>query len=493
MSTKKKDYTVLKKDVKRFLSIKREASEYRPVCERVKDYKDVVVPKSADQARSQAGRCMDCGTPFCHSNCPVGNLIPEWNAAQFEGNMDKAFTLLNETNTLPEITGRVCPALCEAGCVLGVNDDAVTCRENELSIIETAFEKGYIKACPPKRRTGKKVAVVGSGPAGFAAATQLNRAGHTVTVFERDEAPGGVMRYGIPDFKLEKWVIDRRADLMKEEGVKFKCNTEVGSEKMPMEKILADFDAVCLTGGSRTPRDLPIKGRELEGIHFAMDFLMQSNRRVAGKKIAKKDEILATGKNVVVIGGGDTGSDCVGTSNRQGAGCVVQIEVMPKPPEDRTADYPWPNYPLMLKTTSSHQEGVDRDWCVLTKEFIGEEGKVKKIKCVRVEFEEAKDGGRPAMKEVPGSEFEIDADLVVLAIGFLHPEHEGMLKDLGVKLDGRGNVETGSGFKTSVDKVFAAGDMRRGQSLIVWAVSEGRKAAAEIDEFLMGKTSLPNY
>jgi glutamate synthase (NADPH/NADH) small chain len=434
---------------------------------------------------------MDCGTPFCHWGCPVGNYIPEWNDLVMAGQWEKAFELLNATNNLPEMTGRVCPAPCEYSCVLGINDDPITIRENELSIIEHGFKKGYIKPQKPKKRTGKTVAVVGSGPAGLACAAQLNKAGHSVTVFERDDKPGGILRYGIPDFKLEKWIIDRRIKLMKKEGVIFKTNADVGSDKYPTHLIHDEFDAACLTGGSRVPRDLKIEGRGYDGIHFAMDYLIQNNKRVMGKRIPRKQSIHAKGKKVVVIGGGDTGADCVGTAHRQGAKSVVQIEVMPKPPECRTEDYPWPRYPLLLKSSTSHQEGGERQWSVLTKKFIDKKGKVIKLLCAQVEFKQDESGTCPVMNEIPGSEFEIEADLVILAIGFVHPEHEGLLSDLHLERDKRGNVKTDDTFMTSVKRIFAAGDMHRGQSLIVWAISEGRQAAYHIDKFLMGSSQLP--
>lgn len=476
-------------EVKGFLKVKRQISEYRPVCERVKDFKDVTMPKPEEDTRQQASRCMDCGTPFCHWGCPVGNYIPEWNDLVFEKQWDKAFELLNATNNLPEITGRVCPATCEYACVLGINDDPVTIRENELAIIEYAFEKGLIKADPPEERTGKRVAIVGSGPAGLACAMQLNKVGHNVTVYEKDDRIGGILRYGIPDFKLEKWVLDRRLKLMEEEGVKFETNTNVGVD-IKGKKLLKDNDAVCLAGGSRVPRDLNIEGRSLSGIHFAMDYLTQGNRSSSGETIPEKELITAKGKKVVVIGGGDTGSDCVGTANRQGASCVVQIEVLPRPEECRTEDYPWPQYPLILKTSSSHEEGSERHWAVLTKSFEGKNGKVEKLKCVKVEFSKDEKNTCPVMKEVKGSEFEVEADLVILAVGFVHPDHEGLLKDMGIELDERKNVKTDDTFKTSIDKVFSCGDMNRGQSLVVWAISEGRKTAYNIDKYLMGETSL---
>lgn len=472
-------------DPRGFLKIKRGKTEYRPVCERVKDFDRVFVARKAEKAQEQASRCMDCGTPFCHSACPIGNYIPEWNDLMFKGQWKKALALLMASNNLPEVTGRVCPALCEYACVLGINDDPVTVRENELSIVEKGYEQKVIVPRPPKKRTGKKVAVIGSGPSGLACAEQLNRAGHTVTVFEKDDRIGGILRYGIPDFKLEKTVLDRKIDLMTKEGVVFKVSTEAGTD-IAVEKLRRDFDAVCLCGGSRLPRDLAIPGRELEGIYFAMDFLTQANKRAAGDKVLAGQSIDAKGKRVLVIGGGDTGSDCIGTSIRQGASCVVQVEVLPKPPEERTPEMPWPKYPMLLKTTTSHEEGGERRWSILTRKFNGNGRKVSSVSCVKVEF--VKDAaGRQVMKELPGTEFEIKADLVVLAIGFLSPVKTGLLEKLGVELDQRGNVKTDDRQMTSVKGVFSAGDMRRGQSLVVWAVSEGRRAASSIDVYLGGK------
>lgn len=460
-------------DVKGFLKIARQNGQYRPVCERVQDFKHVLRLRPERQSQEQASRCMDCATPFCHWGCPIGNYIPEWNDHMFRGRWEASLALLEAANNLPEITGRVCPALCEYACVLGLNDDPVTIRENELAIIESGFKNGLIKASRVKTRTGKKVAVIGSGPAGLSAAAQLNRAGHSVIVFERDEKAGGILRYGIPDFKLEKNILDRRIDIWKKEGIIFKTGTDVGTA-YPVKKLLPEFDAFLLAAGSRVPRDLEIEGRELKGIYFAMDYLTQSNKRVYGEKIPKDKLIDAKGKKVVVIGGGDTGADCVGTAHRQGADCVVQIEVLPRPPEYRSENCPWPKYPMLLKTTSSHEEGGKRHWAVETKRFIGDNGFVKKLSCVS-----------------SGTELEIDADLVIIAIGFLHTEHSGLLSDIGVELDERGNVKADPYFMTSVKKIFSAGDMRRGQSLVVWAISEGRRAAYNIDKYLMGESSLP--
>lgn len=476
-------------DPKGFLKVKRLPGQYRPVCERRADTREVIVPRTDDQNKEQASRCMDCGTPFCHWGCPVGNYIPEWNDAVFQGKWGKAAKLLSATNNLPEITGRICPAPCEYACVLGINDDPVTIREDELAIIEYAYTHKLIKANPPKKRTGKKIAVVGSGPAGLSAADQLNKAGHTVTVFERDEKIGGILRFGIPDFKLEKSVLDRKIALLQTEGIMFKTGIDVGIDvKTPALK--KEFDAICLSGGSRVARDLPIEGRNLAGIHFAMEYLIQNNRRVAKELIPANQLIDAKNKSVVVVGGGDTGADCVGTAHRQGASCVVQIELLAQPSKCRPAHQPWPLYPMLLKTSTSHEEGGERKWSVLTKKFIGANGRVKKLSCVNVVFEkDAK--GCPQMKEVAGSEFEIEADLVVLALGFLYPEKKGLIEDLKLELDQRGNIKTGDDYMTSSKGVFAAGDMRRGQSLIVWAIAEGRRAAHHIDTFLMGSTTLP--
>lgn len=477
-------------DPKGFLKVRREAGIYRPVCERITDYKEVFGLRPEGLSKEQASRCMDCGTPFCHWGCPVGNYIPEWNDLMFRGKWKRAIELLHATNNFPEFTGRICPAMCEYACVLGINDEPVTVRENELSIVENAFKAGLIRANPPKKRTRKAVAVIGSGPAGLATADQLNKAGHTVAIFERDDKPGGILRYGIPDFKLAKSIIDRRIDILKREGIKFVMGADAGVT-LPVSKLTKDFDAICLSLGSRVPRDLKIEGRELAGIHFAMDYLIRSNKRISAGKAPSDDPLDAKGKKVLVIGGGDTGADCVGTAHRQGASCIMQIEVLPKPADCRTPDFPWPKYPAILKTSTSHEEGGIRSWAVLTKKFIGDSEGVKRVVCAKLDFSERDAKGCPVMKEIPGAEFEIDADLVILAIGFIHPEHRGLIKELGVELDNRGNVKTGSDYMTSVKNVFASGDARRGQSLVVWAISEGRRAAHSIDKYLVGSTNLP--
>jgi len=477
------------KDIKGFLKIKRETADYRPVDERKSDYKEVFILRKPECSEQQGSRCMDCGTPFCHWGCPIGNMIPEWNEYLAHGKWDKAWEILRSTNNFPEFTGRICPAFCEAACTLGLNNEPITCRENELGIVEKAWELGLITPKAPKNRTGKKIAVVGSGPAGLAAADQLNAAGHTVTIFEKDKKAGGWLRYGIPDFKLDKSVLDRRFKLMEQEGVVFKCGVDVGKD-IKAADLTKDFDAVVLSGGARQPRDLPIPGRKLNGVHYAGDFLRQSNKRVSGEAYSDAD-ILATGKNVVVIGGGDTGSDCVGTSNRQNAKHVYQIEVMPQPAACREdGACAWPSYPLLLKTTSSHEEGVVREWSILTKEFVGDtNGNVKQLNCVRVEF--VKENGKQTMKEIAGSEFVVAAELVLLAVGFVAPVHAGLLDDLGVAYDNRGNVQTDAAMSTSVKKIFAAGDMRTGQSLVMKCIAEGRKTAYFVDSFLMGASSLP--
>jgi glutamate synthase (NADPH/NADH) small chain len=475
-----------------FLEFTRELPHKRPPAERVNDYKEFIEMYSDEKLNQQAARCMDCGTPFCHSGCPVGNQIPEFNDAVYRKSWQEAYEILSSTNNFPEFTGRICPAPCESACVLGINQPAITIEEIEKHIIEIAFEKGFVVPKEPAIRTGKKVAVIGSGPAGMAAATQLNLAGHNVTLFERDDEPGGLCRYGIPDFKLEKWVIDRRINIMKEEGIEIKCNANVGVN-ISINDLLREYHAIVLAGGSTIPRDLSIPGRDLKGIHFAMDFLKQQNKRVSHKEV-KDEDIFATGKNVVVIGGGDTGSDCVGTSNRQKATSITQFELLPKPPGSRTPYMPWPSFPMILKTTSSHEEGANRHWAIATKEFIGDEnGNLKALKIVDLEWKFTEENKPAQFVEVAGSETEIPCELALLAMGFVHPQHEGLLSQLDVELDERGNVKASEKeFHTNIAKIFAAGDMRRGQSLVVWAISEGRECARKVDEYLMGYSLLPS-
>ncbi|MBI2496235.1 MAG: glutamate synthase subunit beta [Candidatus Omnitrophica bacterium] len=478
------------KDAIPFLDVERREPAYRPVAERLKDYREVAVLREEAQSQAQASRCLTCGLPFCQWSCPLGNEVPIWNRHLAEGNWEEAFRALQATNNLPEVTARVCPALCEPACVLGISWDAVTVRENELAIIERAFQHGVVRPHPPRHRTGKSVAVVGSGPAGLSCADQLNQAGHQVVVFERDDKIGGLLRYGIPDFKLEKWVLDRRLAIWQAEGIAVRTGVEVGVT-YPVSRLRHDVDAVCLAGGSRVPRDLPIEGRGLRGIHVALDYLAQSNRRVAGERIPASERIDAGGRQVVVIGGGDTGADCVGTAHRQGAARVVQLEILPRPPERRRPTDLWPDYPAILRTSSSHEEGGERDWAVLTKAFLGANGSVESLSCVRVEWTQPDPTSRPVMRERPGTEFHVDADLVLLALGFVSPERHGWLDALGVRFDARGNVQTDQRSMTSVDGVFSTGDMRRGQSLVVHAISDGRNAAHHIDRYLMGSSSLP--
>jgi glutamate synthase (NADPH/NADH) small chain len=472
-----------------FMEFGRELPAKRDAKARIQDYKEIELTLPEPLAKQQASRCMDCGIPFCHNGCPLGNIIPEFNGAVYEQNWEYAYEILSSTNNFPEFTGRICPAPCESACVLGINKPPVTIEAIERFIIEAAYSKGLVKPSPPAVRTGKKVAVIGSGPAGLAAAAQLNKAGHYVTVFERADAIGGLLRYGIPDFKMEKWIIDRRLKVMEEEGIEFRTNANVGVN-VKVKHLMEDYDALVLCGGSTMPRDLPIPGRNLKGVHFAMEFLPQQNARVGGRPVPGKEEIWATGKNVLVIGGGDTGSDCVGTSNRHGAVSVTQIELMPMPPKERATSTPWPHWPMMVRTSTSHEEGCNRHWGILTKEFIGDEnGNLKAIKLVDLDWSKAEPGKPPRFEEVPGSEREIPCELALLAMGFLHPQYEGMLADLGVELDERSNVKC-INYQTSVPKVFSAGDMRRGQSLVVWAISEGREAARAVDKFLMGETKL---
>ncbi|MEP6846840.1 MAG: glutamate synthase subunit beta [Panacibacter sp.] len=486
-----------------FLEFTRELPEKRAVQERVNDYKEFIERFSEQKLTQQAARCMDCGVPFCHSGCPLGNIIPEFNDAVYEKNWKEAYDILTSTNNFPEFTGRICPAPCESACVLGINQPPVAIEEIERHIIEIAFEQNLVKARKPNLRTGKKVAVVGSGPAGLAAAAQLNYAGHSVTVYERDDAPGGLLRYGIPDFKLEKWIIDRRVSLMEEEGIVFKCNANVGVN-ISVNDLLREYNAIVLAGGSTAPRDLNIPGRDLKGVYFAMQFLKQQNKRVAGltptlstggegvESNIFHEELKATGKNVVVIGGGDTGSDCVGTSNRHGAVSVTQFELLPKPSESRTPYMPWPTYPMTLKTSSSHEEGAERQWAIATKAFVGDEnGHLKALRIVDLEWKTTEEGRPANFVEREGSEREIPCELALFAMGFVHPQHEGMLDQIGVELDERGNVKaTEKEYQSNISKIFACGDMRRGQSLVVWAISEGRECAKKVDEFMMGYSLL---
>jgi len=483
-----------------FLEFTRELPSKRKKEERVHDYKEFVNLYDEQKLNEQSARCMNCGVPFCHSGCPLGNIIPEFNDAVYRKNWKEAYDLLTSTNNFPEFTGRICPAPCESACVLGINQPPVSIEEIEKHIIETAFQKGFVTPRIPHVRSGKKVAVIGSGPAGLAAAAQLNYAGHTVTVYERDDEPGGLLRYGIPDFKLEKWVVERRVKLMEEEGVVFKCKSNVGVN-VNINDILRENSAVVLAGGSTVPRNLSVPGRELKGVYYAMQFLKQQNKRVAGKDPLANaevesnifsEELSAQGKNVVVIGGGDTGSDCVGTSNRHGAVSVTQFELLPKPPEDRTTFMPWPTYPMVLKTSSSHEEGCERQWAIATKEFIGDEnGNLKALKIVDLEWTISEDGRPAKFTERPGSEREIPCELALLAMGFVHPQHEGLLNELEVELDERGNVRAlEKDYQTNIPKIFVAGDMRRGQSLVVWAISEGRECARRVDMFLNNGQSI---
>ncbi|MDE3211728.1 MAG: glutamate synthase subunit beta [Bacteroidota bacterium] len=473
-----------------FLEFTRELPAKRTVEERLQDYNEFIERFSDEKLNQQASRCMNCGIPFCHNGCPLGNVIPEFNDAVYRKNWKEAYDILSSTNNFPEFTGRICPAPCESACVLGINQPAITIEEIERHIIEIAFDMGLVKPQKPHIRTGKKIAVIGSGPAGLAAAAQLNYAGHHVTVFERDDEPGGLLRYGIPDFKLEKWVVERRVKIIEEEGVVFMCNANVGVD-IHINDLLREYQAIVLAGGSTIPRDLPIPGREAAGVHFAMDFLKQQNKRVSAKTL-EGDDILATGKNVVVIGGGDTGSDCVGTSNRQGAISVTQLELLPKPPSVRTEHMPWPSYPMILKTTSSHEEGAERRWAIATKEFVmDEQGNLKALRMVDLQWQIAEDGRPAKFVEVPGSETEIPCQLALLALGFVHPQHKGLLDQLEIELDERGNVRASEKlYQTNIQKIFTAGDMRRGQSLVVWAISEGRECARKVDEYLMGHSLL---
>jgi glutamate synthase (NADPH/NADH) small chain len=466
-----------------FLEIDRRERRYALASDRIRNYREFMLPLSEEATRDQAARCMDCGIPYCHNGCPVNNQIPDWNDLVYSGEWRAALENLHSTNNFPEFTGRVCPAPCEASCTLNIQDAPVTIKTIECAIVDRGWEEGWIVPEPPTRHTGKTIAVVGSGPAGLACAQQLARAGHEVHVYEKSAKPGGLLRYGIPDFKMEKHHVERRIAQMEAEGIVFHCGITVGAG-LGASKLLAEHDAVVLAGGAEKPRDLPIPGRELNGVHFAMDFLPQQNRRVSREPIIANDQpILASGKHVIVVGGGDTGSDCIGTSVRQGALSVTQLEIMPRPPEKENKLLTWPDWPLKLRTSSSHEEGAERDFAVMTQRLSGENGTVKNLHCVRLDT---------AMKPAPGTEFDLRADLVLLAMGFVSPVHEGLVSDLGIALDGRGNIAANTAdYRSSIDKVFACGDMRRGQSLVVWAIREGRQAARAVDLFLEGESALP--
>ncbi len=478
-------------DVKGFMKYDRQDFDKQDPKERVKHWKEFVIDMPEEELKLQGARCMDCGVPFCQQGCPIGNIIPDWNDLVFRNRWKEAIERLHKTNNFPEFTGRICPAPCENSCVLSINEPAVTIKNIEVSVVERAYKEGWIKAEPPKHRNDKKVAIVGSGPAGLACADQLNKAGFHVTVYEKNEFLGGLLTLGIPEFKMEKSIVERRLKRMEKEGVKFKTKVNVGVD-VSAKKLADDYDAVVLCGGAEDPRNLPVPGRELKGVHFAMDFLAQQNRRCLGKKIDADVSITAEGKNVVVIGGGDTGSDCIGTSNRQGAKRVVNFELLPKPPKDRDADNPWPNWAFIYRESTSHQEGVDREFAVMTKKFTGDaDGNVKKLHAVRLEFgDKDPKTGRRDMKEIPGSEFEIDADLVLLAMGFLGPVKNGLLEELGVELTDRGNVKADANKMTNVPGIFTAGDMTRGQSLVVWAIQEGRAAAEGVANYLLAEANV---
>ena len=471
-----------------FLELDRQDRSYADPKERLNHYKEFVIPHPEPALKAQASRCMNCGIPYCHNGCPVNNIIPDWNHLVYEGDWQNALEVLHSTNNFPEFTGRICPAPCEASCTLNLIDQPVTIKSIECAIVDKGWENGWISPQIPAKRTGKSVAVVGSGPAGLAAAQQLARAGHSVTVFEKNDRIGGLLRYGIPDFKLEKHLINRRAVQMEAEGVEFRTSTEVGVD-ISIKSLKENFDAIVLSGGAEEPRRLDIPGAELPGVRLAMEFLTQQNKRNAGDdelRAAPRGSLLATGKHVVVIGGGDTGSDCVGTSNRQGAASVTQIEIMPQPPEKENKLLTWPDWPLKLRTSTSHEEGVARDWAILTKRVQGKDGQVTGLECVRVEWVDGK------MQEIAGSEFTLKADLILLAMGFTGPRKPGLLDQSGVALDGRGNVAANTtDYRTSDPQIFACGDMRRGQSLVVWAIREGRQAARAVDEALMGASQLP--
>ena len=474
-----------------FLQTPRVPPQRRPVQERMGDYRELYQDWPETEAKDQGSRCMDCSVPFCHMGCPLGNVIPDFNHQVYLGNWEAALRVLQSTNNFPEFTGRICPAPCEAACVLNINDDPVTIEYIEKEIADRGFAEGWIKPEPPQNRTGKKVAVVGSGPAGLAAAQQLNRAGHWVTVFERNEYIGGLLILGIPDFKLDKEVVVRRVDLLSEEGVEFRTGVNVGQD-FPVQRLLDEYDAVCLTCGSTEARDLPAPGRQLAGVHFAMEYLTQQNRLLAGQTIDPSERISAEGKRVVILGGGDTGADCLGTALRQGAEVVHQFELLSEPPEKRRSNNPWPQWPMILRSSPAHEEGGVRDYDILTKSFTGRNGQLEQLHAVRLDWSQFDENGRPIMQEIEGSEFDVDADLVLLAMGFLHPEHKGMVEDLALELDPRGNIKADENKMTSRPGVFTGGDASRGQSLVVWAIAEGREMARGVDSYLMGRTSLPH-
>ena len=477
-------------DIKGFMKYGRVDFKKEPVTERVKHWKEFYKSLPEEELRKQGGRCMDCGVPFCQEGCPIGNIIPDWNDLVYRDQWRDAIERLHRTNNFPEFTGKICPAPCENACVLAINQPAVTIKNIEIAIIERAYERGWIKPYPPRIRTGKRVAVIGSGPAGLTVADQLNKAGHRVIVFEKSEALGGLLTLGIPDFKLEKWVVERRLDIMRKEGVEFRTGVHVGVD-ISAQKIREEYDAMVLCGGAEKPRDLEVPGRELGGIHFAMDYLTQQNLLNMGFPIDSAPRLTAAGKRVIVLGGGDTGSDCIGTANRQGARSILQYELLPEPPQERAQDNPWPQWAFVLRTSTSQEEGVERDYNILTQHLSGEKGQLKKLHAVRLEWgPRDPKTGRSSMREIPGSAFEVEVDLLLLAMGFTGAVRKGMLDELGVETDGRGNVKHDENKMTSVPGVFTAGDMARGQSLVVWAIQEGRRAAVGVDKFLMGKTEL---
>ena len=473
-----------------FKEFGREPPQRRPVQDRLKDYGEFYVEWPEQSIRDQGARCMNCAVPFCHTGCPLGNIIPDWNEMVYRGRWKEALDALHSTNNFPEFTGRICPAPCESSCILAINQDPVTIEYIEKAIADRGFQEGWIAPEPPKTRTGKRVAVVGSGPAGLAAAQQLNRAGHWVTLFERDDYIGGLLTLGIPDFKLDKAVVQRRVDLMAEEGVEFRTGANVGVN-VSVDELRRDYDAICIAIGSTQARELDIPGRELDGVHLAMEYLPQQNKTLAGEHLDPAEMITAEGKRVVILGGGDTGADCLGTAHRQGAEVVYQYELLPEPPLSRSSGNPWPQWPTILRSSAAHEEGGIRDYSIMTKEFSGSNGAVEKLHAVRLEWGPPDASGRPTMNEIPGSEFVIETELVLLALGFIHPEHDGMVTDLGVELDGRGNIKLDENRMAGVPGVFAAGDAARGQSLVVWAIAEGRETAHHMDKYLMGSTSLP--